>query len=185
MGRKSTKENKTIYQRYREQNDLTREKAAELLDTVSEDRIERIENEKLLPDPEDVIRMAECYKAPDLCNFYCSHQCPIGKKYVPAVEMSELPNIILETVASLNAMFPLTNRLIEISRDGQISDDEIPDFASIQEHLWRRPSPRERSTGNFWNNTRMNRLFRDAKVVISQNCRKRNGLRQFFRCLMT
>ena len=37
MGRKSTKENKTIYQRYREQNDLTREKAAELLDTVSED----------------------------------------------------------------------------------------------------------------------------------------------------
>ena len=35
MGRKSTKENKTIYQRYREQNDLTREKAAELLDTVS------------------------------------------------------------------------------------------------------------------------------------------------------
>ena len=79
--------------------------------------------------------MAECYRAPDLCNFYCSHQCPIGKKYVPAVEMSELPNIILETVASLNAMFPLTNRLIEISRDGQISDDEIPDFASIQEHL--------------------------------------------------
>ena len=135
MGRKSTKENKTIYQRYREQNDLTREKAAELLDTVSEDRIERIENEKLLPDPEDVIRMAECYKASDLCNFYCSHQCPIGKKYIPAVEMSELPNIILETVASLNAMFPLTNRLIEISRDGQISDDEIPDFASIQEHL--------------------------------------------------
>lgn len=83
MGRKSTKENKTIYQRYREQNDLTREKAAELLDTVSEDRIERIENEKLLPDPEDVIRMAECYKAPDLCNFYCSHQCPIGEKVRP------------------------------------------------------------------------------------------------------
>ena len=50
--------------------------------------------------------------------------------------MSELPNIILETVASLNAMFPLTNRLIEISRDGQIFDDEIPDFASIQ-NTWR------------------------------------------------
>ena len=135
MGRKSTKENKTIYQRYREQNDLTREKAAEHLDTVSADRIERIENEKLLPDQEDVIRMAECYKAPDLCNFYCSHQCTIGTKYLPAVEMCELRKSIMQSVSDLNALTSATIRYIEISRDGQISDDEIPDFASIQEHL--------------------------------------------------
>ena len=43
--------------------------------------------------------------------------------------------IILETVASLNAVYPLTNRLIEISRDGQISEDESPDFSNIQENL--------------------------------------------------
>ena len=61
--------------------------------------------------------MAEVYKAPELCNYYCSHECPIGRKYVPPIEMTELPAIILETVASLNAVYPLTNRLIEISRD--------------------------------------------------------------------
>ena len=135
MGRKSVKENKTIYQQYREKEELTREQAAELLDVVSSDRIERIENERTLPEPDDVIRMSEVYHAPELCNYYCSHQCPIGKKYVPAVEVTELPNIILETVASLNAMYPLTNRLIEISRDVVISDDELPDFAMIQRHL--------------------------------------------------
>ena len=101
MGRKSTRENKTIYQKLREENDLTREKAAELLEFISEDRLERIENEKSEPAPEDVIRMAEVYKAPELCNYYCSHECPIGRKYVPPIEMTELPAIILETVASL------------------------------------------------------------------------------------
>lgn len=74
MGRKSTRENKTIYQKLREENDLTREKAAELLEFISEDRLERIENEKSEPAPEDVIRMAEVYKAPELCNYYCSHE---------------------------------------------------------------------------------------------------------------
>lgn len=135
MGRKSIKENKTVYQQCREREELTREQAAERMEVVSADRIERIENERTLPEPDDVIRMARAYHAPELCNYYCSHQCPIGEKYVPAVEVAELPNIILETVASLNAMYPLTNRLIEISRDGVISDDEISDFAVIQNHL--------------------------------------------------
>ncbi len=135
MGRKSIKENKTAYQQYREKRELTRERAAELLEVISADRIERIENERMLPTPDDVLRMSEVYHAPELCNYYCSHQCPIGRKYVPAVEVTELPNIILETVASLNAMYPLTNRLIEISRDGAIADDEIPDFVMIQDHL--------------------------------------------------
>ena len=135
MGRKSTRENKTIYQKLREEDQLTREKAAELLEFISEDRLERIENEKTQPAPEDIIRMSQIYNAPELCNYYCSRQCPIGQKYVPPVEMTDLPAIILETVASLNTVYPLTNRLIEISRDGKISENEVPDFSHIQENL--------------------------------------------------
>ena len=59
----------------------------------------------------------------------------MASDFVPSIEMTELPAIILETVASLNAVYPLTNRLIEISRDGKISEDEIPDFSNIQENL--------------------------------------------------
>ena len=79
--------------------------------------------------------MADCYKKPDLCNYYCSHRCAIGEKYVPQVEISELPNIILETIASLNEITPHTGQLIQIARDGKISDEEIPAFAFISKKL--------------------------------------------------
>ena len=49
--------------------------------------------------------------------------------------MSELSNIILETIGSLNEINPLTNRLIQIARDSKISDDEIKDFAYISKKL--------------------------------------------------
>ena len=44
MGRKSTKENKNIYQLSREESALTRDAAAEALGFISADRIEKIEN---------------------------------------------------------------------------------------------------------------------------------------------
>lgn len=53
----------------------------------------------------------------------------------PEVEVSDLSNIILETIASLNEINPLTTRLIQIARDGKISDDEIKDFAFISNKL--------------------------------------------------
>ena len=46
-----------------------------------------------------------------------------------------MSNIILETIASLNEINPLTTRLIQIARDGKISDDEIKDFAFISNKL--------------------------------------------------
>ena len=59
------------------------------------------------------------FDRPDLCNYYCSHKCEIGQRYVPEVEVSDLPDIILETIASLNETNPLTSRLIQIARDGK------------------------------------------------------------------
>ena len=116
-------------------NGLTREKASEQMDGVSASRIEKIEYNQQEPTPYDVIQMASCYNRPDLCNYYCSHKCSIDEKYVPEVEVTELPNIILETIASLNEINPLTGRLIQISRDGKITDDEIHDFALIRKKL--------------------------------------------------
>lgn len=78
MGRVSVKENKNRYQLAREALALSREKGSELLGCVSADRIEKIENERCLPQPEEVLIMADKYRQPDLCNYYCSHQCLIG-----------------------------------------------------------------------------------------------------------
>ena len=135
MGKQSTRENKTIYQLCREEKELTCEKASELMAGVSSSRIEKIEYETQEPTPYDVVQMADCYKRPDLCNYYCSHKCAIGQRYVPEVEVGELSNIILETIACLNEINPLTSRLIQIARDGKISDDEIKDFAFISQKL--------------------------------------------------
>ena len=137
MARVSTKENKNIYQLTREGLRLTRETAAELLETIPPERIEKIENERSLPHPDEVLVMAEKYKKPDLCNYYCANQCPIGQEYVPEIKIKDLSQIVLEMLASLNTMNKRKDRLIEITADGEISSDELEDFVFIQEELER------------------------------------------------
>ena len=135
MARKSTKENKNIYQKMREALGLTREEASDLLVTMSPERIEKIESERSMPHPDEVLLMSDQYKQPSLCNHYCANQCPIGQQYVPEIKVKDLSQIVLETIASLNAMQEKKNRLIEITVDGQISGDELADFVYIQEEL--------------------------------------------------
>ena len=135
MGRKSTKENKNIYQLSRENADLTRDAAAEALGFISADRIEKIENEKTMPHPDEILAMAECYKKPTLCNYYCSHECPIGQEHVPEIKMKDLSQITLEVLATLNTLEKEKNRFIEITVDGIISADELNDFKRINDHL--------------------------------------------------
>ena len=131
MGRKSTKENKTIYQTSRESLELSREAASELLQFISPDRIEKIENGKSDPHPEEVLAMADAYKNPSLCNYFCSHECPIGREYVPEIRTKDLSQITLEMLATLNKLTREKERLIEITVDGELTDDEIPDFIKI------------------------------------------------------
>ena len=135
MARVSTKENKNIYQTTREGLKLTREAASELLETISPERIEKIESERSMPHPDEVLLMSDQYKQPSLCNYYCANQCPIGQQYVPEIKVKDLSQIVLETIASLNAMQTKKNRLIEITVDGQITGDELADFVYIQEEL--------------------------------------------------
>ena len=135
MARKSTKENKNIYQRTRESMELTREEASELLVTMSPERIEKIENQRSMPHPDEVLLMSDKYKQPTLCNYYCANQCPIGQQYVPEVKIKDLSQIVLETIASLNTMQRQKERLIEITVDGKITGDELGDFVHIQEEL--------------------------------------------------
>ena len=135
MARRSTKENKNIYQRMREGLELTREEASDMLVTMSPERIEKIESERSMPHPDEVLLMSDQYKHPSLCNYYCANQCPIGAQYVPEIKIKDLSQIVLETIASLNAMQKKKDRLIEITVDGEITDDELEDFVQIQQEL--------------------------------------------------
>lgn len=135
MARVSVKANKNIYHITRENLELTREKASELLKGLPPERIEKIENERFIPHPEDILAMAKGYKAPHLCNYYCSNQCPIGQEYVPEIKVKDLSQIVLEMLAYLNSMNQKKERLVEITYDGKIDKDEIDDFIYIQREL--------------------------------------------------
>lgn len=135
MGRKSTRENKNIYQLSRENAGLSRDAAADAMVYISSDRIEKIEYETSAPHPEEVLAMADCYKNPSLCNYYCSHECPIGQEYVPEVKIRDLAQITLEMLANLNTLTREKDRLIEITADGEVSDDELEDFRKIEDTL--------------------------------------------------
>lgn len=137
MGRISKKENKNIYQTRREELGMSRDKASELLETITPERIEKIENEKSTAHPDEVMLMSEKYKLPQLCNYYCANECPIGKHYVPEIQNKALSQIVLEMLASLNSMNKKQERLIEITADGNIDKNEIRDFIKIQEELER------------------------------------------------
>lgn len=135
MARASVKANKNIYHVTRENLDLTREKASEILEGLPPERIEKIENERIIPHPEDILAMAKGYKAPYLCNHYCSKQCPIGQEYVPEIKAKDLSQIVLEMLAYLNSMESKKDRLVEITYDGKIDNNEIDDFIYIQREL--------------------------------------------------
>jgi transcriptional regulator with XRE-family HTH domain len=135
MPKVSAKENKNVYFQRREELGLTREKAAELLESIPADRIEKIENERVEPHPDEILIMADKYKAPELCNYYCAKQCPIGMQYVPEVKVNNLSQIVLKMLASLNAVQKKQERFIEITEDEKIDEDELEDFIDIQYEL--------------------------------------------------
>lgn len=135
MPRVSSRENKNIYQLLREKQKWSRDKASEELEGIQSDRIERIESGKSTAHPDEVVIMADKYRAPELLNYYCAHECEIGKRSVPEVKMKDLAQIILEMLASLNTAKKRQERLIEITADGQIEADEIDDFLDIQDEL--------------------------------------------------
>lgn len=131
----------TVYKEIRKKHDLTRDdvcdKASIMNNPIQPERLERIENGKFSITPDEVMLLAEIYGEPTLCNHYCSKECPIGEKYVPEVKVKDLAQIVLEMLSSLNSMKKSQERLIEITADGMIDDEEIKDFVYIQKELER------------------------------------------------
>lgn len=110
---------------------ISREKAAFKL-SMSEDKLERIENGKQIPYPEDVLNMADKYMAPELCNYYCSNQCAIGRKYIPEIPDETLPQIVLKLLDAIYDTEDLDKLLVSITADEVISEEEIESMASVQ-----------------------------------------------------
>ncbi|MBR3347707.1 MAG: hypothetical protein IKG37_11560, partial [Solobacterium sp.] len=75
------------------------------------------------------------YKSPELSNYYCTHECPIGMKYVEQAELKELPQLTVELLSALHAMEEERDRLIDISVDGRVNSTERKQFNIILNKL--------------------------------------------------
>lgn len=129
--------NENIYKETRKSLGLSRDDASKLLGVITPERLERIENNKFPIQPDEVCVMADKYKEPSLRNYYCSTQCPIGQQSVPEIKIKNLAEIIIQMVASLNSMKKKQERLIEITADGVVDNEELNDFIYIQKELER------------------------------------------------
>lgn len=128
----SESNNKTnLYRQKREDLNWSREYAAEQLG-MSDDKLERIENEKQRPNPQDILIMSDIYKSPELCNYFCNRDCEIGQKYVPKVPEDELPGIILNLLGSIYDVEDIEKLLVKITKDNKIDDSEIDNLATAQ-----------------------------------------------------
>ena len=125
-----------IYLTKRKALGWSREYAAEQIG-ISDDKLERIENEKQLPNPQDVLIMSDVYQAPELCNHYCHGSCEIGQLYVPKVPNAELPGIILHLLDSVYAVEDIEKILVKITADNKIDESEVDDLANAQYTLER------------------------------------------------
>ena len=135
MGKRSTKKNKNIYQLSRESRGLSREAAGESMIFLSPERIEKIESGKSAAHPDEVLAMERCYENPELCNWYCTHECPIGRKYVPEAGLESLATVTVRTLAAVNAVQEEKDRLLAIAADNRVNDFEREDFDRICEKL--------------------------------------------------
>ena len=138
MGKISTRENKSVYQQTREKLGLSRAEAADLMEEmgVPEYRLVRLEDGSTAVQPEDVVAMARAYNEPELRNYYCTHQCPIGRLDAPEVVLKgNVHEILVNMVVALDSVNQKKGRLMEILADGEVEASERLDFEKISEEL--------------------------------------------------
>ena len=114
----------------------SREAAADTVG-IERTRLARIELGLICPYPEEVRMMADAYNAPELCNYHCTTDCPIGRETVPKAETGGLEQIAVRVYSALRTADTIREHLIEIAADGVIDDSERPTLAQISARLRR------------------------------------------------
>ncbi len=140
MAKKATKAADNIFYKARMEaaacndNLNSREGAAEQLG-IDRTRLARIELGSLNPYPEEVLLMSDAYNTPELNNYFCSRMCPLGQQTVPAAELLHLDRITIRILTALGNTEFIQKTILEIVKDGVISEDEQPQVQQILKAL--------------------------------------------------
>ena len=91
-------------------------------------------NTKVVP-VDKVVLMADLYNAPELKNYYCTHECPIGEGTVQKLEVAEFDRLTIKLLATLRNMTGVKDALIDIAADGIITEHEKPKLNEVLDVL--------------------------------------------------
>ncbi len=89
-----------------------------------------IESGDKVPSPDDVVSMAKVYDAPELCNYYCTKQCPIGQDS-PTLIYEDLSDIAVRLMSALHFLNKSNDTIYQILEDGRIDEYEREDFKKV------------------------------------------------------
>lgn len=140
MGRNPTKAAGNIYCQCRKEAAKmidklnSREGASEAL-FLSVSTLTDYELDNTRPPVETVVRMADLYHTPELLNYYCTHDCPIGRRNVPRLEVSDLDRLTVKLIAAFRQGRNIQDVLLEITEDGVITENEKPKLESVLRYL--------------------------------------------------
>ncbi|GAV24771.1 transcriptional regulator [Carboxydothermus islandicus] len=93
------------------------------------------ENGHTMVPPDVILKAAEVYNEPMLCARYCAKSCPIGQVYANPVEIKDLAIAVLGLLKEEADVHRTVNRLIDITHDGIITEDEMEEFKKILQEL--------------------------------------------------
>ena len=143
MGKGPTNDNMNVYFQARKKAAIynerlwSREGAAEMLGiSVSTLADYELGNTKVVP-VDKVVLMADLYKRPELITGYCMRECPVHGFLPMATEEKSLEGTTLRLLQNFNdtSLRNMRDNLIEITADGEITEDEVPTLKQIIEQL--------------------------------------------------
>lgn len=93
------------------------------------------------------VLMADLYNAPQLLNYYCLHECPIGCRQSLSDKVLGIERVTVKLLKSLKIedLDEIKDKLVDIAADGLISEDEKPEMREILDYP--RTLLRHRSSG--------------------------------------
>lgn len=127
---------RSIYRIIREDElKYTRQDASDVLDGITPERLEKIEQGKIKVLPEDIISLVKGYDKPELYNYYCNHECKIGEIIARDVKLKDLNHVAVQVLNSMNRLSEMKDRFLEIVEDDNIAPEEYDDFMKIRDNL--------------------------------------------------
>lgn len=79
------------------------------------------------------VLMADLYRCPELLNYYCVKECPIGQNKPISYATNGIDRITVKVLKhlKLEELEQVKGKLLDIAEDGQITQDEIEDLQEI------------------------------------------------------